>query len=494
MSFGSAMSIAAVLLVLLPPFDLLNSQEAQARNSERLRELDRVRTIVQPPVSVLTKIAEKNPDLEARKDLKNLEEALRRDVPKSPDAIRRETAKTLDRFQDALKKKADAEQFKALRETKKRLRQMAAADPNSQLRKLAENLASGDFAEAQEEINKLKEQLAKRAKSGDADPEQTRKLQKQLEKLSQQLDQAAQDKQSQRELENAGLSETEAQRILENLSKKDPQQIKKMAQELAERLKNSGMTQEQIEEMLQKMKQRQQACSKCNNMAKQMQSAAQQLGQGNLESAMSELGEAGEMLNEMEQLEQGLNDLESQLADLNNSREQMEQQPGDRPDQCQHCNGTGFMPDGSPCPHCQGTGCSGGGSGNGNGRGQGAGRGSGARERNDDVDVDFEKTKANVKTRSQGRIIGKRFIKGQMLKGESAVEIYDAASAAEIDATDAIERGRIPRVYRENVKRYFDRLSEDIESTTKPESAGTGDAKPTPSSPPSDGASKPSGG
>lgn len=450
LSLGSAMSILALLLVLLPPFDLLKNQEAQAGNSDRLRELNRIKSEIQPPVSILTKIAEKNPDLDVRKDLKELEDALRQDTPKSADAIRRETAKTLDRFQDALKNKADSDQFKALRETKKRLRQIAeTADPKSQLSKLSDSLAAGDFAEAQKEINKLKEELAKRAKAGDSDPQQTKKLQNQLEELSKQIQQAAQDKQSQRELENAGLSEADAKRILQNLAKKDPEQLKKTAQELAERLKNSGMTQEQIQQMLQKMQQRQKACNQCNKMSQQMQQAAQQMGQGNLESAMDELGQAGEMLNEMEQMEQALNDIESQMADLNNSRDDMQQGEGQQ--QCQNCGGTGFRPDGSPCPHC-----------NGSGQGpQGGGRGSGARQRNDDAKTDTRSVKADVKTRNQGRIIGKQFVKGMMMKGESAVELHDAAAAAEIEATDDINRGRIPRSYRENVKRYFDKLGDD---------------------------------
>ncbi|MBN2559675.1 MAG: hypothetical protein JXQ75_01925 [Phycisphaerae bacterium] len=45
-----------------------------------------------------------------------------------------------------------------------------------------------------------------------------------------------------------------------------------------------------------------------------------------------------------------------------------------------------------------------------------------------------------------------------MLEGESEVQFYDATSAAEMDRTEALNRDRIPRIYRKGVKEYFDRL------------------------------------
>ena len=73
-----------------------------------------------------------------------------------------------------------------------------------------------------------------------------------------------------------------------------------------------------------------------------------------------------------------------------------------------------------------------------------------------------------------GKIVSQQFVKGQHLKGKSEVEFYDATSAAEIDATDALNRDRIPRAYRKGVRNYFDRLGDEFkpDKSEKPEPAG----------------------
>lgn len=72
--------------------------------------------------------------------------------------------------------------------------------------------------------------------------------------------------------------------------------------------------------------------------------------------------------------------------------------------------------------------------------------------------------KAHVKTAKGGSIVGQQFVKGEQLKGKSDVEFLDAASAAEIDATDSLNRDRIPRAYRKGVRNYFDRLGETVKT------------------------------
>ena len=118
-------------------------------------------------------------------------------------------------------------------------------------------MSAGDFDAAEKEIKKLQEKLAKRSRDGKLDPEKLKQMQEQLKELSKKMKEAAQDQQSQRELQNSGLSKEEAKRVLEALSKKDPKQLEKMAKELAQRLKDKGMTEEQMKQMLQKMQQRQ---------------------------------------------------------------------------------------------------------------------------------------------------------------------------------------------------------------------------------------------
>jgi len=64
-------------------------------------------------------------------------------------------------------------------------------------------------------------------------------------------------------------------------------------------------------------------------------------------------------------------------------------------------------------------------------------------------------------------------VKGRPLKNQSETELFDAAKAAEVDATDSLDRERIPRIYRKGVRTYFDRLGDQFKSsgTTQPASS-----------------------
>ena len=80
------------------------------------------------------------------------------------------------------------------------------------------------------------------------------------------------------------------------------------------------------------------------------------------------------------------------------------------------------------------------------------------------------------------------FVKDRPLKGQSEAEFYDASRAAEIDAADALNKDRIPRIYRKGVKQYFDRLGDRF----RPKAAdkGSEEAEPADASDTKGGADK----
>lgn len=458
--WASSLTLACIMLFvalvtsLLPEFDLLNRAEAAEQDRIKSDFRRRETTVIAKPVSTLKDVVKKNPDLEMEDDLNRLDDSLNDRKTDDPGFKRREVLKQINRLQDALKEKAGADRFNELKETKKRLRQIGTpADPKSELSELMENLSAGDLDAAEKEIKKLQEKLAKRSRDGKLDPEKLKQMQEQLKELSKKMKEAAQDQQSQRELQNSGLSKEEAKRVLEALSKKDPKQLEKMAKELAQRLKDKGMTEEQMKQMLQKMQQRQKACQQCQKMGEKMGQSAKAMEQGNMEQAQQELGEAGEMLNEMEQLEQALNDIESQMSQLDQAQDDLSDFDPEQDDlECKKCNGTGFRADGAPCPHC-----------NRKGEGPGGrGRGWGDRDRDDSAQTSTVNKKAKTKQGKGGSIVGQQFVKGKQLKGKSEIEFSDALSAGEIDRTDTMNRDRIPRVYRKGIKRFFDRLGDDF--------------------------------
>ena len=492
LSFSAILIGAALLSLLLPEIDLLNRGQGKA-SGQPSDALKHAEAMVAPQMALIKEIEEKHPDLKAEEGNRKFSEPLKPDRELDPDVVRRDAVKKLDRMEDMLKQKAAEDRFKALNETKDRLKQLGEpSDPKSEVGQLMEAMANGDFQAAQQAIKKTQEQLAKRAADGKLDPKKAEEMRDQLNDLAKKMEKAAQDKQSERELQNAGMSKEEAQRVLEALAKKDPQQLEKMAKEMAERLKSQGMTEEQMKEMMKKIQQRQEACKQCEGLGNKMGQAAKNIDSGATESADAQLAEAGEMLNEMEQLEQTLNDMQSQMSELDQARDQLNKNQSDDEGECEMCNGTGFRKDGSVCPACKGSGRKGGqggkgGQGKGKSRGPGSGTSGGGHTdpRDDSVKTSTVDTKAKTKTRKDGTVIGQDFVKGKMLTGKSEVEFYDAAKAAEIDATDTVDNPRIPRIYRKGVKAYFDRLAKEATKGGKAESEKSDGTK--------SGASKPDG-
>lgn len=467
LSLGAVLTLAAALLLLLPEFDLLHREEDAAKTQARAASLRQARVALAKPVSALQEIAKKNPEFGMEDEIKHLDDPLTGRDNTDPDFTRREALKQLSRMRDALEKKANADRFRSLKETKKRLRQIGIPqDPKSDVAELIANLSAGDFEGARKAVKKIQERLAKRARQGKLDPQALQKMQKQLQSLAKKMEQAARDRKSERELQNAGLSKAEARKVLETLAKKDPKQLEQLAKNLAKRLKSKGITEQQMKQMLRKMQQRQKAGKQCQGLGKKMGQCAKAMEQGDIQSAQQELNEAGDMLSEMEQLEQALNELDAQKAQLEEAGADLEDFDPEKDDlMCKLCQGTGFRADGAPCPRCNGTGqC----------QGRNRGRGAAPRARDDNAKTSTINKKARTRQGRGGSIIGRQFVKGKQLKGKTRIEFSEALSAGELDRTDAMNRARIPRRYQGPVKRFFDRLGDDFKNAKK-----TGDDAPT---------------
>lgn len=62
----------------------------------------------------------------------------------------------------------------------------------------------------------------------------------------------------------------------------------------------------------------------------------------------------------------------------------------------------------------------------------------------------------------QGAIIGQFLIDGEQVKGEVSSSFTEVVTAAERDATDRINRNRIPRQYHKAVKEYFSSVQKSM--------------------------------
>lgn len=429
---GAAMLVAVLLLLL--PTGLLVSDGAE-QQSRQTEEVQRTKVVVQRKLEEVKKLAEATPGL---KDLKEDLEKLGLEPPgklQNPEQVRHEAIKKIDRFADVLREQRQENKFDQVEQVKKMLRGIKPpGEARTAAQKLTESLAKGDFKAANEQIKAMQEQLAKMKSPQDA--AKIKQMQQQLKNLAKKLSVVANDKQLAQKLQQAGLKKEDVERMLQNLSKKDLDQLRKQ-------LQKQGLSQKEIDKLAQQLQKRQQACSMCRQMSQAMQQAADAAAQGQMGQAMAGLESAGDQLGELEMLEQEMNQIDSTLASLQDAKDDL-----DNP--CPACNGTG-MQDGKPCRRCRGRG----------GLGPRPGRGRGGLAPEEQTVTAFKIHRDKVKT-TKGRIIGQFLIDGQQVKGQVSDELAEAIAAEETEATDLIHRDRIPRQYQKSVKKYFSSLQHQL--------------------------------
>ncbi len=419
----SGMAITTALLLLLLPSGLLVSETSQAiaREDQTVR---RTKAVVEKRMQQIKKIAQTNPALkDLMQKLEENDRATQAPLQK-PAAVRHDAVKKIDKLSDQLRERQKSEQFDKLKQFKKMLRGIKAPGKNkTSVDKLTKALASGDFKSAQEQVKELKEKLATLKDPKDA--EKLQAMQKQLSKLSKQLDKVAQNKKLQQKLEQAGIKKEDVERMLQKLTKKDLEQIRKQ-------LEKNGMSQKDIDKLAKQMQQQQQAGELAKKMAQAMQQASDKAALGEMGEAVSQMEMAGDQLSEMEMLEQEMSQIDAMVAEAQSAANELSG---------------------------QGSGDSGDGNGQGDSEGQGGmgtkpGKGRGGRADEQQTATRFKTHRQKVEM-TKGRIIGQFLVDGQQVKGNVNSELVEIIRAEERDATDLIHRDRIPRQYRKAVKEYF---------------------------------------
>ncbi len=110
----------------------------------------------------------------------------------------------------------------------------------------------------------------------------------------------------------------------------------------------------------------------------------------------------------------------------------------------------------------------------------GQGRGGLAPEK--PTDVAFKTERGKVHT-GKGAIVGQFLVDGEQVKGEVKSNLVEVVSAAEREASDRINRDRIPRQYHKAVKQYFSNIQRSAKGEKPKEEKEEGD-KPDEASPP----------
>ncbi len=427
-------AIFALGWFLLPQWDALGAnkerQEAQEAKIELISAKEQADEATRKVESILREMG--------REDLLP-EDAPEADIPQpaTPEEIRRSAIRKLTTVKEELTKLKDSPASLANEQMKDRLAQLRQPGQGP-LNEMVSKLQRGDFAGAREAL----EELQKEMDSGEMTPEQRAALEKQMRALGDQLSQLAQQSDELQEaLENAGMNPDLAKNLqeLQKALEQNPQ----------------GLSQQQLEQ-LQKMAQAtKQSQGQCQNMGQCAGGGCS--GMGGMSSALSELEMAAAQAGGVSK---SLNDTLGQLDAL----AQLDQQAQgdimsllDKPPT--RGQKQGMWQSG-------GSGSSGGGGGGMGARGQGAG-----------AEANYQEGAFNTKqdkaaTKNQGGpVVGRMFIDGVQIRGESKAEFQAAASAAESAAAEAIDDRRVPREHQDAVKSYFGRLKRAVEGTPAPEPA-----------------------
>lgn len=433
-------ALMACAATFLMPLGWLNQSAATA--TEGKADVEDARLAVKREMQELKQIAEMSPALQEFKDeLEPFDKQAGGEIQRPID-IRHEAVKKIDRMEDALKQKREALQRDAAQEMRRLLRRIPGPDEKqADTQKMAQALHQGDYQTAKEELQALREKLAKLSNEGD-DRESVEKLRKQLDELGKQIQQAADAQKEEEKLQQLGLNEQEKERLLEQLKKGDLDQVRKA-------LEKSGLTPEQAQKMAAKMQQRQQAGELAKKLAQAMQQAAQ-AGSAQSDASTAESFQMAEsQLGELEMMDQQMAELDAAMESLQEAKQSL-----DKP--CSACKGKGEVGKKS-CSMCQGKGKKGGTG----GMGRNMGQGEGGLAPEEATEVDFKKEKQKVTT-GKGAIIGQVLVQGEQVKGSLNPQLGDIATAAERDASDRINRDRVPRQYQKAVKTYFSTMRESI--------------------------------
>ena len=91
----------------------------------------------------------------------------------------------------------------------------------------------------------------------------------------------------------------------------------------------------------------------------------------------------------------------------------------------------------------------------------GLGEGRGGLAPQEQTAVDFKTERGKVHT-GKGTIIGRFLVDGEQVKGDVTSSFAEVVAAAEQEASDRINRDRIPRQYHKAVKAYFSNVQRSI--------------------------------
>jgi hypothetical protein len=251
--------------------------------------------------------------------------------------------------------------------------------------------------------------------------------------------------------------------LAEQLKNGQPELAQQTLQKMADQLKNSKLSDEQKQKLLQEVSNAIPPAGNYGQVADKLKDAAKQMQSGDNPAASKSLADAAK---ELEKLAQQMGDAQQMMAQLENLNKASQcigscqgwgmcNKPGANPNAKNKPGGgvgtwadenSGWMYDGQWSDHWDNSG---------NSRPDMAGKGH--TEREDGLNDALQPTKVKGQF-SPGGQMPSITLKGVSIKGSSKVEYEAAAAAAQSDAQSALSQEKVPRAYQGAVRDYFDDL------------------------------------
>ncbi len=407
--------LAGAIFLLMPTVDLLGYMKRRQADQQQKEQLAQAKVDVKDAVGSVKSAVNQLGNPELAEQLAGLADVT---ANAKPEDVRRQAIRKLGDLSDKIKKMQNDKSFESARMMQKMLKRLRGTSEGL-MRELNRALAKSNFQRASELIKDAQQRLAE----GKLSDEQKQALSKQLENLAKQLkDLNQQDKQLEDELEKAGA---------------DKDMAKLGEQDLREALKKAGLSDEQIDKLMEKASASRQARNRIAQLGEAMSDCC---GGGQLSG--DELAELAEQLDGLDAIVDDMDLTDATLAEIEAAIAQLGE--GD----CKGCEGIGVKGPwsaGSALNPGPGTG--------------GPGRGYGQRDEDDSGKTSLKKTRVKNKP-GKGPIIASWYFKGPQVKGESKRKFSEAVQAGKDRAAEAVSENRIPRKYEKSVKKYFGQLDE----------------------------------
>lgn len=414
----AAWLVAAAVFAFMPDVDLLGTLARRREHDRRAARIEEARAQVEEATAKVKAAVEQVRSKPLAGDLADLGELLKGGEPA---AMRREAIRKLGNLTDKLKEMEQSGQAQAIDGLRKMLKNLRDS-PSALNNELNRAIANGDFGAASKMLGDLMRKLNEEKLTD----EQKKALAEQLKNLSEQLAELGD---SQKQCENAlrqeGMDGATAKKLA-GLSEKD----------LREELKKRGMTDEQIDKMMEKLQAARKACGNCTGLGKSLAEC---------------LGKTGELLPDgLVGLIEGIEGLEGQALERASLEEALKEI-----DRAVALLGDGQCGESPGDPNAVGLWQAGEGDMVGRGRGGGRGRAWGQRPVGDPEQTGVKKTGVKNKPTKDREIIASWLFKGPQAKGVSKRKLAEVTRAAKDAAAEAIRDNKVPRKYENAVKRYF---------------------------------------